>query len=299
MGDGVEEIVAIFINLFLPLALIVIMFSLGLGLGWSDFRRIYEQPRAYAIGIAGQLLLIPAVAAIVIMLFRPPAEMAVGLMILSFCPGGMSSNMLTKLARGDVALAVSISTSSTLVSIFTMPLLTGMAIYILLGQAGGEIDITRLALQLLALTALPLAVGVAIRISAPALAVRLDPPVGRIATLLFIIIIIAALAANWNAFLVQLAILGPSLLLMFLILISAAYGLARLGRLDGVQTTAVTIEVSIQNAALGMTVGSLLVTQAETLPPFSLPSAVYGVMMYVLVLPLVLWLRSQRKVAIA
>lgn len=299
MGDGVEDVLAIFISVFLPLALVVIMFSLGLGLGAADFRRIADGPRAFALGLAGQILLIPLVAIVVIMIFQPPPAMALGIMILAFCPGGMSSNMLTRMAHGDVALAVSVSTISTLMSIITMPLLTGLAAWILLGQAGRDIDITGLALQLLAFTALPLAIGVAIKVAAPSVAAAIDPHMYRLATLLFIVIMIAALAANWHAFLEQLAILGPCLLAMFVLLIGSSYGLARLAGLDSGQTTAVTLEVGIQNATLGMTVGALLVDRAETLPAFSLPAAVYGVMMYVLVLPVVWWLRRRNVVAIA
>lgn len=284
---------AIFVDLFLPLALVVIMFSLGLGLGWADFRRVVEEPRAFMVGMAGQLLLLPAVAYLVILVFDPPPNLAVGLMILSFCPGGMSSNMLTRMARGDVALAVSLSATSTFVAIFTMPLLTGLAVYHFIGRDGGDVDIAWLSLQLLALTALPLAVGVALTMRAPALAAWLDPHMNRLATVFFLAIVVGAVSANWAEFLTQLAILGPALLALFVALLLAGYGLSRLAGLHHRQTTAITIEVGIQNATLGMTVGALLVGRSDGLPAFSLPSAVYGVMMYVAILPFVYWLRRR------
>lgn len=281
----------IFISVFLPLALVVIMFSLGLGLEPADFRRVAERPRAFFAGAAAQFLLLPATAYAVAVAFALPPELAVGLMILSFCPGGMTSNMLTKMARGDLALSISLTGVITLVSIFTVPVLTGLAARHFLGLDAPQVDVTRLGMALFAVTALPVAAGIAIRHYRPALARRLDPPVGRISVVLFLAVVVGALAANWSLFTENLPRLGPSLVVLNLVLLALGFGLAVALALSPDEATAISIEVGVQNATLGITVGSLIVEQAGELPPFSLPSGVYGITMYVVVLPVILWRR--------
>src|SRR5690606_3848730 len=109
------------LTVFLPLALAIIMFSLGLGLTLADFRRVLLQPKAFAVGAASQLLLIPVVAYVLAVIFNLPPELAIGVMILSLCPGGVTSNVLTKYGKGDLALSISLTGIISLVAVVTVP----------------------------------------------------------------------------------------------------------------------------------------------------------------------------------
>jgi BASS family bile acid:Na+ symporter len=244
---------------------------------------------AFLVGTAGQVVLLPLVAFALALLFQLPGELAVGLMILSFCPGGVTSNILAKLAHGDVALSVTLTGVISLLSIVTVPLLVAFSVSYFMGDAAPDVNITKLAFSMFLITAVPVLIGVAVRHFASGLAEKAEPVMSRIATVLFIIIVVAALAANWEVFITNLPILGPALIALNIILLLAGGGLARMFGLDGQEVKTVAIETGIQNATLGITVGSLIVENASGLTPFSLPSGVYGITMYLVTIPFVLW----------
>ncbi len=285
----------ILLSVFLPLSLAFIMFSLGLGLTLADFARVVAQPKAFFAGAVSQLVLLPLIAFILLQFFSLEPELAVGVMILAFCPGGVTSNIMTKLAGGAVALSVTLTGIVSLVSVVTVPLLVAWSANWFMGQAAPDIDVTALALAMFAITAVPVAIGVAIRHFANTLATRIEPMVMRIATVLFIVIVLGALAANWSVFVANLAVLGPLLVVLNIVLLAVGMGFARMLGLDRGNSIAVAIETGIQNSTLGITVGSLIVEAAQGLPPFSLPSGVYGITMYFVSLPFILWMRMGRK----
>lgn len=282
----------IFIRVFLPLCLVVIMFSLGLGLAIADFKRVVERPRAFVVGALSQLVAIPLIAFAITVLFRLPPEMALGVMILAFCPGGFTSNMLTRLGYGDVALSISLTGVITLVAIFTMPLLVQFAVGHFLGTDAPPISVAGLGLGLFLLTGVPAAAGIALKRYAPTFASRIDRPVANLSTLLFAAVVVAAVASNWTLFVDNLLLLGPSLLSLNIALLVGGLGLARLFSLNTAEATAVSIETGIQSAATGMTVATLIAGQTEGFPPYLLPAAVYGVLMYLVSVPFVWWRRS-------
>ena len=281
------------ITVFLPLALAIIMLSLGLGLTIDDFRRVVLEPKAFAIGAVAQLVLIPLVAYGLAVLFRLPPELAVGMMILSFCPGGVTANLLTKLAGGEVALSISLTGVISLVTVFTMPVLVVLAADHFMGLDAPAVNVTALGVSMFLITFVPVVAGIAIRRFAEGFAVSLDAVLSRIAVVLFVVVVLGALAANWRLFIENLALLGPGLVILNVVLLAAGMGLARAFGLTRREGKAIAIETGIQNATLGITVGSLIVEQASALPPFSLPSAVYGITMYLVSVPFVMWLRSR------
>jgi len=279
------------ITVFLPLALAVIMFSLGLGLTVADFARVAAQPKAFGIGAFSQLVTIPAVAFLIATAFGLPPELAVGLMILSLCPGGVTSNILTKLARGDLALSISLTGIISLVAVFTMPPLVAFFARQFMGLEAPPVDVTRLGISMFLITAAPVVIGVLARRFAEGMALAIEPFVEKLALVLFVIVVVGALAANWTLFVANLAVLAPSLVVLNLALLAIGLGLGRVFALGPAQSTAIAIETGIQNATLGITVGSLIAEQASALPPFSLPSGVYGITMYLVTIPFVLWRR--------
>ena len=285
----------ILLKVFLPLSLAFIMFALGLGLQIADFVRVIKLPKAFFIGFLSQVIVLPIVAFILLQFFGLPGELALGVMILSFCPGGVTSNILTRLAGGALALSISLTAVFSLLSVVTVPLLVAWFAVHFMGSAAPAINVTGLALSMFAITAVPVAIGVALRHLTPRFAIAAEPWATRIATVLFVVIVIGALAANWSLFVENLAVLGPLVILMNIVLIAIGYGLSRIGRLDIRETAAIAIETGVQNSTLGITVGSLIMEAANGLPPLSLPSGVYGITMYLVTIPFVLWMRSRTR----
>ena len=281
------------LTVFLPLSLAVIMFTLGLGLTLADFKRVVVQPKAFTIGVIGQVILLPVVAFALIHAFGITGELAVGMMILSFCPGGVTSNILAKLALGDVALSVSLTGIVSLLSILTVPALVWFSVSYFMGTAAPEVNVTSLALSMFVITAVPVLIGVALRHYATGFSLKAEPILSKIATGLFVVIVIGALAANWQVFIDNLPSLGPALIVLNVVLLLAGGALGRLFGLDGQEVKTVAIEIGIQNATLGITVGSLIVAGAEVLTPYSLPSSVYGITMYLVTVPFVLWVAKR------
>lgn len=283
------------ITIFLPLALAIIMFSLGVGLTLDDFRRVVAAPKAFAIGTLSQMVLLPVAGYSVAVAFGLPPELAVGVMILSFCPGGVTSNILTKLARGDLALSISLTGVISLVSVITVPLLVAWSASHFLGLDAPSVNVTSLAISMFAITAVPVVLGMLLRHFAPAFTTRVEDGLSWLALALFVVVVIGALTANWSLFIANLATLGPALVVLNLGLLAIGFGLARVTGLGQSQATAISIETGIQNATLGITIGSLIAEQATALPPFSLPSGVYGITMYLVSVPFVIWRRSLRS----
>jgi BASS family bile acid:Na+ symporter len=279
------------ITVFLPLALAIIMFSLGLGLTVHDFGRVATKPKAFAIGAFAQLVLIPVVAYILAIAFRLPPELAVGMMILAFCPGGVTANLLTKLAGGEVALSISLTGVISLIAVFTVPLLTAAFAEHFMGIDAPAINVTALGVSMFLITLVPVAFGIAIRSASPNFALWLDAIVSRAAVVLFVVVVVGALAANWRLFVENVGTLAPALIILNIILLGAGIYFGRIFGLSRPEAKAISLETGVQNATLGITVGSLIVEQASALPPFSLPSAVYGITMYLVSIPFVFWLR--------
>jgi BASS family bile acid:Na+ symporter len=281
------------ITVFLPLALAIIMFSLGLGLTTEDFRRILTEPKAFLAGAFAQLVLIPVIAYGLVLAFRLPPALAVGVMILAFCPGGVTANLLTKLAGGTVALSISLTGAISLLSVFTVPVLVSLTAAHFLGVDAPPIDVTALGLSMVVITFVPVLSGIALRHLAPRAALALDRVVSRLALVLFCVVVVGAIAANWRIFADNIAALGPVLVILNILLLAVGLGLARALSLTPSEGKAIALETGVQNATLGITVGALITAQAGALPVFSLPSGVYGITMYLVSIPFVFWLRRR------
>ena len=284
----------ILINVVLPQSLAIIMLSLGVGLSFADFARVATRPKAFAIGAVSQVILLPLVTYVVVVGFGLTGAIAVGFMLLSFCPGGVTSNMITKLAKGDVALSVSLTAVISLLSILTVPVLAAWSVVHFMGDAAPEVSVTSLAIAMFLITTLPVLIGVFTRHFAPGFANRVDPILSKIATLLFVIIVLAALAANWDLFVENLATLGPALISMNAVLMLVGLLLALVFGLHWGEIKTISIETGVQNATLGITLGTLITGQADGFTAMELPPAVYGITMYLVALPFVLWFRSKQ-----
>lgn len=293
MGD-------ILIGVVLPLSLAFIMFSLGLGLTLDDFARVIRNPRGAIAGGLAQVVLLPLTAYLILQvmpLSGPNAgALALGVMILAFSPGGVTSNMITKFAGGSVALSVSLTAVISLLCVFTVPLLTDWASTEFMGNAAPVVNVTALGIAVFAMTTVPVAIGVALRHFKAALVGRIEKAVSTIATVLFMVIVAGALASNWTLFVDNLATLGPLLIILNVVLLVIGYLVATVLNLEVKERVAVAIETGVQNATLGIAVGGLIAETTVGFSAFALPSGVYGITMYLVVLPFVVWARSATKV---
>lgn len=283
---------SITITVLLPLVLVVIMFSLGLGLVLDDFARLGRYPKAFAVGLTVQFVLLPSIAYAVVLAFGLAPDLALGLMILSLCPGGPTANLMTRYSRGDVALSISLNGISSLAAVATLPLFATYFVNRFLGAEAPEIDVTSLGLSMFALTAIPVVTGMLVRRYAPALAGIIDLPIRKLCVVLLVAIVSGALLVNWSIFVSTMPILGPSIVALVVGLLAGALALATLAGLEPAQMTAISIDAGIQNAAIGITVGALIAGPDAVVPVYSVPAGVYGVMMYFIVLPFMFWRRS-------
>ncbi|WP_299351630.1 bile acid:sodium symporter family protein [uncultured Shimia sp.] len=272
------------IDVALPLSLAFIMFSLGFGLTFADFGRVLAMPRAALTGMVLQIIAVPAVAFLLLRLVSLPPALAFGVMILAFCPGGVTSNILTKLAGGTVALSITLTAVVSLLSVLTVPILIDWAAGVFLGEAAVEINVTGIAVSMFAITAVPVLIGLLLRFVARDFADRTENTVSTVALVLFVVIVIAALATNWQLFLDNIGHLGPLLVGMNALLLILGVLIARVVGLSGGDGLCISVEMGVQNAALGITVAGL-VAQSGGIPEFAVPAALYGITMYIVTIP--------------
>ena len=278
------------IDIFLPLSLIFIMFTLGIGLTIQDFKNIIHQPKALFLGLMNQMLLLPLITFMIISIVNLSSEMAVGMMILACCPGGVTSNMLTKLAKGDTALSISYTALVSIIAVFTLPLVVGLSMQYFMGSVAPTINILSLGLTMFIITTVPVSIGLYLNTKHHYSIVSFIPFANKISTFLFIIIIIGALASEWEAFINNLNILGPSIILLIIIMLFIGYNSAKWFSLSKKKSITIAIESGIQNATVGITIGNIILQQEAGLSILSLPSGVYGILMYLVCLPFVFFL---------
>ena len=277
------------IDIFLPLSLVFIMFTLGLGLTTADFTQIIREPKAFGVGILNQMIILPIVAFIIVSFLGLKEEMAVGMMILACCPGGVTSNMITKLAKGDTALSISYTAVMSITTVITLPLITGFSIAHFMGADAPPMNILSLGITMCLITALPVGLGLLLNTKYKRFSKSFEPKASKISTVLFMVIVVGALASEWDAFIANVGTLGPSIIILILTMLLIGYNSAQWFKMSSKQAVTIAIESGIQNATIGITVGNIIMNQDAGLSPLSLPSGVYGILMYLVCLPFVFW----------
>lgn len=266
----------LFFSEVIPPALIIIMFGMGLSLEIADLKRIVKFPKAVAVGLSGQLILLPMLAFLLVALFKPSPAVAVGAIILAACPGGVTSNAYVFTARADLALSVVLTAAASLVTVFTIPLLTIFALDTFMAGAGNvRLDFWLTVWTLAKLTIIPVGAGMTARMIWPAAAVRAVEVFRKISLALLIAIIIAAIIGAAEDFRKNLAQAGAIAVALNLAAMSMGYLLARVFKLSRIQSVTITFEVGVQNLALAALV-TLAVLQRPDLFVFT---AIYSLVM--------------------
>jgi len=264
------------ITLFLPLALAVIMFSLGLSLTPGDFKRVLVLPRGVAIGLANLLAVSPLLAFGVAELYSLSPELAVGLVLLGASPGGTTANLLTHLARGDVALSVTMTAVSSVAAVVTVPLYLGLsADYFGAGNVTDDLSMAGVVARVFLITIVPLSAGMAVRARRPDRVQELEPRFRKIALVAFLLVVAGAVIAESDKITENFTSVAAAALTLNVLAMTVSYTVARVARLENRQSTAIALELGVHNSTLAITVAAAVSTE------LAIPAAVYSVFMYV------------------
>jgi len=260
----------------LPIALAIIMFGLGLSLTVADFRRVVRTPKAVAVALVLQVVVLPLVAFGLVTVFDLDPLLAVGVMLLAASPGGTTANLFSHLFRGDVALNITLTAINSVLAAFSIPIITNFAISYF--GAGGELGLQLgKVLQVIAIVLVPVAVGMVVRHTSPDLAVGADRPFRIFSIVVLVAVSVGGLLGereNLADYLQQVGLVTASFCLASL---SLGYGGARLLRLDQRQAIVSVLEVGIHNTTVALTIALSVLDSAEV----AIPSAVYSLIMYV------------------
>ena len=264
-------------DIVLPLVLAFMMFTLGLGLRVSNFGRLLTQPRSMVTGLVFQILLLPLVGFLLISSWPLAPEIAMGVMLIAVAPGGVTSNFLTSLARGDVALSVSLTAITSLLSVVTIPLVLGMAYQQIVGDALiGDVSIGKMAISIFLIVTVPVLVGMAVRHFSPGLTGRCAPYATKLSTLFFVIVLAGAILQereNIAAYFAEAGLVTLALNIMMMVL--AFFGARALGSTPE-QHIAICIECGLQNGTLAIAVGVLIFGGGA----YIIPAATYSLIMF-------------------
>lgn len=278
-------------QVFLPLALFIIMMGMGLSLVVDDFRRVLRFPKAVAVGLVLKLVAIPLFTFGLLAVIPLEPELAVGFILLAACPGGATTNLITNLAKGDVALSITLTAVASVITVFTIPLLVNFGLQEYMGETRSiHLPFGKTVAQILAITVVPVIIGMVINNRKPALAQKAEKPVKIISAVFLVLIIVAALVkerANIGDFFEKA---GPVALVMNLIGMAIGYLVTLAFTRSKEQAITVGIEVGVVNGTLGIAIAAGILGSSI----MSIPSAIYSIIMFPSVLLLV-WLGVRSK----
>ena len=272
----------------LPLALILIMMGVGLSLTLADFRKVFISPKGFLIGAISQLALLPLMALLIIELFGLRAELAIGLFILSLCPGGTTSNLYSYLSKADVGLSVSLTAVIGFITPFTIPVLAVWAInYYGDTESTLHLSVVRTWLTLIVVSVLPVIVGMLLRAKWPAFAKAIEPLISKFSIIVLALLIVSITVDLGDDFWRFLFDAGPAALVLNLTTMLAGYWLGKLLLNEERQARTICLEVGLQNGTLAL----LITTGILQSSAMSIAPSIYSVLMFGSASLFALWAR--------
>lgn len=265
-------------SVILPLSLAIIMLGMGLSLVVGDFKRVFKYPKAALIGLTNQLIILPLIGFALAIIFKLEPTMAVGLMIIAACPGGVTSNLITHVSKGDIALSITLTAIASLVTVLTIPIIISFSLnyFANSGETVIELPVLKTILQIVVITAIPVGIGMLIRHFKPAFAIKMDRPMRIASTVIFIIVLAGIIAANKNIILGALKDLGLVSIALNVITMALGFFTARFFKLNLKQSISITIESGIQNGTLAIVIATTILKQEA----MSMPAAIYSLLMF-------------------
>lgn len=275
---------------WIPWLLILVMGGMGLSLTLADLKAIFARPRPLLAGLGAQLLLLPLVAITLGFLFDSPPAIAAGAIILAACPGGVTSNAYTFASRADIALSVSLTSVSSVITVFTIPLLTLLALQLHYDSSSApEVPVLPMMWTLARMTILPIAVGMAIRAWQPALALKLIEPLRTITLWLLVFIVIIGTWSAWPNIVDNLANAGLLMIAINITGMGLGFIIGQLLALPLAQRLTIVFEVGIQNLSMALLVTLTLLQQSD----LAIATFIYALFMKITAMSLVAWSRRR------
>ena len=266
-------------QIFLPTSLAIIMFGMGLSLVVDDFSRLFTYPKSVLIGLCNQLVFLPLIGFSIILLFNLNSAMAIGIMILSVCPGGPTSNLITQVAKGNIGLSVTLTALASLITVFTIPIILSKAIAYFTGSTDViiELPVIQTMLQILLITVIPVSIGMVIRKKNEGFALRMERPMRIASTVLFIIIFLLVMIANKENIIQAMKEVGLATLILNLSTMGLGYITAKFFGITGKSQISITIESGIQNGTLAFVIATTILNNIE----MGLPTGAYSIWMFI------------------
>ena len=276
-------------DVILPLALAFIMFVLGLGLTTADFLRVLKQPRDFFVGAFSQIILLPIIAFVLVKVWPLAPELAVGVMIIAAAPGGVTSNLLTSFAKGDVALSISLTAIISLLCVITIPFIVLISLELLGGSnIIKDISLISMSRDMFLIVTVPVILGMLLRKFASRLALNFEPIARKISTMLFILVLLGAIAAERENVVSYFAQAGLITLILNVVMMVVAYYVAQLLVSGTAQKKCITIECGLQNGTLAIFVATSIFGGGM----YVIPAATYSLIMFVTSLIFVYFVRK-------
>ena len=271
-----------------PVALAIIMFGLGLGLTPKDFKRVITFPRDFIIGFFGQVILLPIIALLLIQIIPMPLEIALGVMVIAAAPGGVTSNILTKFANGDVALSVTLTAVASLISVITVPLIIYNSAEFLGIEIIREISMLLIALKMFYIVTVPVILGMIVRSLMTDFIVSKTLLVQRLSVILFLVIFISIWIEEWDKIISFITRAGLVAFILNITMIFIGYYMAKYLASGIKQRKCISLECGLQNGTLAVFVATQLFDDIV----FMVPTAAYALIMFVTSIIFVLIVRK-------
>lgn len=266
------------IKTILPISLFIIMLGMGLSLKPADFKMVLVKPKAVVFGIIAQMIMLPIIAYLIVLSFGLSGALAVGFMILALCPGGTTSNLYTYLAKGDIALSVTLTSFVSVIAPFTVPLMIVLFMGLLMGQETYiELPILKTIIQLIVITIIPICIGMFIHAKKPEFSQKAENPVKIFSVVFLFIVVIAIIRDSWDAMGGYFAQVGFAALILNIVCMLMGFILARAAQLNMAQSKAISIEVGLQNGTLALLIALTLLESTE----MAIAATVYSIIMFV------------------
>ena len=275
-----------------PLILAFIMFSLGVGLSLENFKRVFIQPKDFFVGALSQVVLFPIVALILVLVFPIPIELKVGLMLLAAAPGGVTTNIISKFADGDVALSISLTAVISLLCFITIPLIFSFTYPIITGQnLPFDYSISSIIIQIFLITTVPVIFGMIFKTIFPNFFLKTEKLFVNLSFILFLFFLFMAIYQELDNIVSYFATSGLITLVLNIIVVIVAFFLCGFFNIEKPQKKTILIETGLQNGTLAIVVTGLIFTD----PVYLVPTATYALIMYAIIFTYIIGLKLFNK----
>lgn len=265
-------------KVFLPIALAVIMLGMGLSLTTDDFKRVVIYPKATVLGMLNQLILLPIVAFVYAKIFPLSPELAVGLMILAICPGGVTSNLISHVSKGDTALSITLTAISGVITVVTIPFILNFSLeHFMAGREKISLPIGKTIIQIFVITVIPVLMGMSIRFFAESFANKMGKPVKIISVIFFVLVLIAAILSEKDDLPEMFKRVGIAVLALNVTTMLLGFFTSRVAKLDLPQSITIAIESGMQNGTLAIVIATSVLNNSQ----MSITPAIYSLLMFV------------------